>query len=187
MHDTQKIGSNHRELCASFEDFFGDNSINLCTEIDFDSIKIETECLKSKDKKESLDFIGDEDESTEIDSIISPLNMTITSLKLSSGEENTETEEILTILKQKSPKFDACRKSDPDLFTARRVSLYGKVLQCESSGKDSECRTPLPIRPRCVPHRVSNPFHRNFEITPCINNLNTNKANNEKISRVNIF
>jgi len=187
MHDTQTIGSNNPELCASLEVFIEDNSINICTEIDFDSIKIETECFKSKDMKESVDFIGDEEESTEIDSIISPLNMTITSLKLSSGEENTETEEILTILKQKSPKFDACRKSNPDLFAARRVSLNGKVLQCEFSGKDSECRTPLPIRPRCVPHRVSNPFHRNFEITPCNNNSNTNKANNEKISRVNIF
>jgi hypothetical protein len=186
MHDTQIRKLNNYELCASYEEFMGINSLNISSEIDFDSIKIESEYLQSKNKTNSIDFIGDMEESTEIDSIISPLNMTVTSSKLSTGEENTETEEILNILKQKSPKSNTLRMSNPELYTPRRVLLTGRVLHCESGVPVTECSTPFPIRPRCVPRRVSNPFQQNFDSLTCNNNLITSKVY-ENISRVDQF
>ena len=180
MHDTQTINTNRSELCAIVE-FLGRivsiNDLNTSQEIEFDSIKVETEFILTKEKSNTMDFIGDTEESTEIESIVFPLNSTITSLKLSTGEENTETDEILTILKQKSPRDNTNYASNPELNTARKVSLIGRVLKVGSHVEPTlQHRCSLPIRPRCVPQRVSNPFYKNFDSLTCNNKIN-NKVN----------
>jgi hypothetical protein len=182
MHDTQTETTNIFELCADSQNFKtkqfskeGDMSL----EIDFDAIKLDTELINiNKKGSNTLDFLGDMEESTEIESIVSPLNSTITSSKHSAGEENTETDEILAILKQKSPRENKEFGGNPQLDVARKVSMTGRVIRAEP-GLEHRCS--LPIRPRCIPQRVSNPFYKNFDSLSCKIN-NKNYINVENIS-----
>lgn len=186
MHDTQLRNINRLELCADSEENIGKlegitiGPLKISSEIDFYSIKIETECDQSIKKKfNSVEFIGDNEEIAEIESIVSPLNSTLTSSKNSAAEENSETDEILSILKHKSPIEIRKYGSNPELHVARKICLTGKVIQAESA---MQHRCSLPIRPRCVPQRVSNPFHRNFD--SLADKINNNKNNNKVFDNI---
>lgn len=154
-------------LCASFENCQPriENG-----EIDFDSIMAQKEYFVSEVRLESREnmkdvFMGEEDESTEIDSIVnslvkdestamsSPLKVERMRLEETAGEG---TDEILAILKQpKTTKnvnyVRGLSRSNPNFYSSKKVSMSGRVLQGVASDKIS----------RPVPERVSNPFSRN--------------------------
>jgi hypothetical protein len=169
---------------------------NLSLSIDFDKIIMEQElCFSKTEVKSSRIFLGEEDdESTEIDSILSFMKNeeSLFTLKYS---QQSECEEILGILKPSrySEPLKGFSKSTPEFYkhSAKRISLQGKVIQNDNNKKLEKCQNAflpqvLPenylkdecpprlalVRPRArgVPERVSNPFMKNF-ITDCSNIL----------------
>jgi hypothetical protein len=114
-------------------------------------------------------------------------------------EDNTETEEILTILnKPKTCKnqeyFRGLSRSNPQLYNSKKISLNGRILQSISKNTEAEysnfdptlsgALTPTPTRSaplRPIPQRVSNPFLKNFDILENKFN-NDNKFDSDKNS-----
>lgn len=99
-------------------------------------------------EKSVKEFLGDYEESTEIDSIVITLDQNVTLFNktgLKIFEE--ETEEILQILRRKpntSKNINGLSRSNPQL---KKISLAGKVLSLDNTNK-----TPI------QPERVSNPI-----------------------------
>jgi hypothetical protein len=160
---------------------------NLALSIDFDKIIMEQElCFSKTEVKSSRIFIGEEDdESTEIDSILSSMK-TDDSLFTLKHSQQSECEEILGILKPSrySEPLKGFSKSTPEFYklSAKRISLHGKVIQNDNkkgeksqnaflpqvfpeNNLNEDCAPRLAIvkpRARGVPERVSNPFMKNF-------------------------
>jgi hypothetical protein len=154
-------------------------------EIDFEQITVEKDYfyhdLDFKDKS-AKKFIGDVDESTEIDSILNPLKSPFGNEKSSQiSEENTETEEILAILRKKSYPANmphsnysrALSKSSPQFYEAKRIPLKGRVIECANSESKEDTgspvtvsnftlpiQSPVPIRPKCIPRRATTDVQR---------------------------
>lgn len=181
MNNTHEMYLSKEEL-NSLTDSLGKQT----EEIDFEHIKIEKEYFFSYDEdvkdKSAQTFIGDAEESTEIDSLLNPLTSSFRNLKLSQiSEENTETEEILAILRKKSstavipaPNYSrALSKSNPQFYEAKRIPLKGRVIEyanLDTKENTEEVGSPLtvsnislpvhssiiPVRPKCIPRRSFN-------------------------------
>lgn len=102
--------------------------------------KTETEfCLK---KMISFEFIGDDDESTEISSLLAEIDASN-----SRSSIDSESAEILNIINSPSVTiFQPVRTFQP-----KRISLNGKVLT-----KNTVCSEKL------IPQRLSNPIFKNY-------------------------
>ncbi len=181
VHNTQT--EEKSELSASFENVDEIHSKRE-EDIDFDLIIAEREYF-GKDIKhvQVKGFIGDKDESTELDSIvnsmISEVNISSNPFKLATQFEESGTDEILSILKNKP---QTCKngsyvrglsRSNPEFYNSKKVSLNGKVLQHNN--------------PHRIPERVSNPFFKNFETSKnanfdsfLIKNINTHITSETK-------
>ncbi len=157
----------NNEYSASFRTFER-LGFNLENPIEFDSIKIEEEIILCDLKSTATSFIGEDEESTEIDSMIAPLNFTLSTIK-----DDTEKEEILAILKNKP---NSCKnqifsrtlfKSLPE-FSSKKVSLNGRVLLNDL--KQGFTKSLTPHKSKCVPARPSNPFFKNIDSWDNISN-----------------
>jgi hypothetical protein len=134
-------------------------------EIDFESISMEQEYFYGySDKIFAESFIGEENESTEIDSIVNSITNTdmSTSVIPSAG---LETGEILEILKRpqiNNNEFQkSMSKSNPNFYYARKISMQGRVIKSENEvKKDENCQ----VR-KTVPVRCLNPIMKNLGST----------------------
>ncbi len=166
--------------------------LNPSQAIDFETISVEQEVyFLQTEVKPSQTFIGENDESTEIDSILSTMGgeeNLITSLNLLKiWNAPSECEEILGILKanRNSEPLKEFSRSAPEFYkySEKRISLQGRVIQNDFNKlieNESASQPKNPIfpaserldcgarvavckpRPRCVPERVSNPFMKNL-------------------------
>lgn len=173
MHDTQKSHVEKESvLSASFERL-GKKQEYVNKEIDFDSVLAEKEYFADEIKHDKLKvFIGEADESTELDSILTTLdrssistNPGVNPFKMCKNLEETEAEEILAILKKPhSTKSGTCHRdysrSNPNLNT-KKISLQGRVLHSVHNNQ------------RNIPERVSNPFSKNFFDISGINKMDS--------------
>ena len=171
MNDTQEIFFINEDLTANI-----DSLGKVSTEIDFDQVLAEKEYFYTdcKFKTKSVEsFIGDMEDSTEINSILTPLDSSLGIFKRSlSSEDNTETGEILAILRKKSlpiiiPDSNFSRvfsNSSPQFYESKkRIPMTGRIIggACgEEVGSPvivSEFSTPIhspvPIRPKCLPRQ----------------------------------
>ena len=169
MNDTQEIFFQNEDLSAHINP-----SGTVTTEIDFDKVLEEKEYFFNDCKfkhKSANSFIGDMEESTEINSILTPLDLSLGILKRSaSSEENTETGEILEILRKKSsptiiPNSNFSRvfsNSSPQFYDyKKRIPMIGRVIGCPQGEEVSSpvvvspfslpVYSPVPVRPKCVP------------------------------------
>ena len=168
MHNTQlnRTDENSSVLGASFERVLTRKE----QEIDFEAISIQEEYI-SGFSKAIFDggFIGDSDESTEIDSIVNSMlldaNGSLSPFRICRQEDEGEADEILSILKQANGNRASCgnetrglSRSNPNFYSGKTVSLKGRVLQSEGNLRSLE----RPSIARPVPVRVSNPFSKNF-------------------------
>jgi hypothetical protein len=164
--------------------FFSKQEFNLeslgkqKTEIDFDQIEVEKEYFFTEcqlEEKSAKYFLGENEESTEINSLLSPLNSTTSDLfkRCQTSQENTETEEILAILRKKSSPTilensysRTFSKSSPQFYEAKKVTMKGRVIECKSGEQNFETGSPIPVsnfslpiqslvpvRPKCIPRR----------------------------------
>jgi hypothetical protein len=129
---------------------------------DFDFLESKEIVLENK---LVLDFLGDSNESTEIDSIVVSLDQSNSvNIDLNSIKQDSSCEEILTILKQKSTPFSTKNESRCENpfalrkpIVVKKIAMGGKILQ--TSEQQTSTQT-SPCRP--VPQRVSNPIYKNL-------------------------
>jgi len=180
MHNTQ---NEHRSAMSAIFENLNKIEKNNSGEIDFDTITLEKEnFIRDIKVCQMRKFIGDENESIEIDSLVNLINSESTfsatpnSFKLCENLEETGTDEILHILKnpKKVIPVRGLSKSTPDFYNSRKVCLKGKVLKNEMST----------ISPKTnVPERVSNPLFKNFGLkeSDCLNYINSRENKNSPI------
>lgn len=177
VHNTQT--EDMSELSANF-DLAEESIIKEEKDIDFDLIITEKEYFCKEIKRVQVEvFIGDKNDSTEIDSIvnsmISEVNVTANPFKLAAELEESGTEEILSILKKQpqtcknDPYVRGLSRSNPEFYN-KKVSLSGKVLRNEDNRVNVQNVQNVQNIHRCIPQRVSNPFSKNF-------NTNTKNSN----------
>ena len=175
MLDTQIGNISESEFCINF---LKDESLDVSEkEIDFEGIKIDSEYIYSplKERTFTLNFIGDIEESTEIDSIVSSLNASDTSSRMPQEEDPTETYEILSILKQNSPLVRKDLMSIPQKIIYKKLSLSGKVLYTRFHSEPVEGSiSHLSATTRSIPPRVSNPIYKNND---CLHGINIQYSN----------
>ncbi len=173
MNDTQDILFSKEDFNAEFFTLGRQKA-----EIDFDHIQVEKEYFHNNCpfiEKSAKCFIGENEESTEINSILTPLNSSASGIFRGSqiNEENTDTEEILAILKRKSDPTmmphsysRVFSKSTPLFLEAKKIPLKGRVIECASGDIKNEVgfpgtvsnfslpvHSPMPVRPKCIPRR----------------------------------
>lgn len=141
-------------------------------EIDFESISMEKEYFYGySDKIFAESFIGEENESTEIDSIVN----SITTVDISTSvipSAGLETGEILEILKRpqtsNNGEYQRCMsKSNPNFFYGRKISMQGRVIKSDAEIKNDEICT---VR-KTVPVRCLNPIMKNLGSTSTRENI----------------
>ena len=166
MTDTQDIIFSTDELKTHI------NNLGIEEAIDFEQINLEKEYFYSneieKKEKSVSHFIGDMDESTEIHSLLNPFeDESEKKNKINSNSiDNTETEEILAILRKKSSTAPSgysrfLSKSSPQFYEAKRINMTGRIIEYANSEKNRSefsvsnfslpVHSPVPIRPKCVP------------------------------------
>lgn len=163
----------------------GPQQLPVC--IEFGKIIMDQEIIKTE-KFFSEFFLGeDEDESTEIDSLL--ISMKIDeSVSIHKNSQQSECEEIFGILKplRNSEPLKGFSKSTPEFYkhNSKRISLQGKVIKNDGDKSNQNCgeffslekkedlthrMAVVRTKPRMVPERVSNPFMKNFksELADC--------------------
>ena len=113
------------------------------------------------------------EDSTEINSILTPLDSSLAFMKSTlSSEENTETGEILAILRKKSypiiiPNSNFSKvfsNSSPQFYeNKKRIPMIGRVIGCANAEEVGSpvivspfslpVYSPVPIRPKCIPRK----------------------------------
>jgi hypothetical protein len=168
MSDTQDIFFCTEELSTHL------HLLGKQQEINFEQINLEKEYFYNNDfnfKEKSLkNFIGDMDESTEIHSLLNPFDSTLGEKNTTrqNSVDNTETEEILAILRKKSATTPSAysrvfSKSNPQFYEAKKIPMTGRIIEHANSEKDRNLESvsnfslpvhsPVPVRPKCIPKR----------------------------------
>lgn len=166
MTDTQDIFFSTDELKTQI------NKLGREEAIDFEQINLEKEYFYNNEidlKGKSVShFIGDMDESTEIHSLLNPFEYEYEKKnKINTNSfDNSETEEILAILRKKSSTAPSgysriFSKSSPQFYEAKRINMTGRIIEYANSEKNCSeldvskfslpVHSPVPIRPKCVP------------------------------------
>ena len=154
-------------------------------DIDFEAIALEEEYFYGC-KEVSLNdcFIGEDNESTEIDSLLNSMTYDQSSM-MNPFKLANNGEEILQILRrpQTSKNLEPARdfsRSNPEFYNTKKISLKGRVIKSESdiNNNDLNIASSAMRVTRPVPVRVSNPFLKNFFQADTVSQSTIENGNN---------